>query len=79
MTYLIILYATYIGEKPSKKAMYDAEDYPSAVASFHGYMNTYMKDPTVKHVMCTVIDEKGNPRKTEYFDREVKTDGSTED
>lgn len=69
MKYLIVLYATYNTEASPKKALYEAETEDAAVASFHGYMSTYMKDTTVKHVLVHVVDESGNVIRSESFDR----------
>lgn len=69
MKYLIMLYATYNTEVPAKKGMYEAETEADAVAAFHGYMSTYMRDETVSHVLVHVVDEKGKVLRSESFYR----------
>lgn len=69
MKYLLILYANYNDEKADKKAMYELSSATEAVASFHSYLGTYMKDETVAHVMVMAIDANGMVVKKESFDR----------
>lgn len=69
MKYLIMLYATYNTEVPAKKGMYEAETEADAIASFHGYMSTYMKDATVAHVLVHIVDTEGNVIRSESFTR----------
>lgn len=56
MEYLVILYVTFNNESPTKKAMYTYVTDTEAIATFHQQVGNYMKDTTVKHLMCVAMN-----------------------
>lgn len=71
MKYLIVLYAQYNNGTADKKAIYEVADKDEAVASFHGYMSTYMRDKTVKKVTVIAMTENGGIERDETWERTV--------
>jgi len=69
MKYYVILLAVYNNGTADKKAIYECETEADAVASFHSYMGSFMKDTTVKHLNVMAINNNGGIYQNEIFDR----------
>lgn len=69
MKYFVILIASYNNETADKKAIYEYEKEVDALANFHSYVGTFMKDTTVKHFCIMAINSNGGVYETEVFDR----------
>jgi len=69
MKYLVILYAKYNNGTSDKKAIYEAITSSAAVALFHSYMGSYMKDDTVDHVLVMAVNSDGGILNSESWTR----------
>lgn len=69
MKYYVILLATYNNGTAPKKAIYEYDTEADAVANFHSYMGTYMKDATVHHVCVMAINDEGGIYENGVFTR----------
>lgn len=69
MKYYVILLATYNDGKADKKSIYECKDENDAVATFHSYMGTMMKDETVKSLNVRAINDRGGEYENGIFER----------
>jgi len=69
MKYYVILLASYNNGAADKKAIYEYSSEQEAIANFHSYMGTYMKDATVQHLNIRAINDIGGEYQNEVFDR----------
>lgn len=70
MKFYVILLATYNDGKADKKSIYECKDENDAVATFHSYMGTMMKDETVKTLNVRAINDNGGEYENGVFTRE---------
>lgn len=69
MKYYVILLVTYNDDKADKKSIYECKDENDAVASFHSYMGTMMKDETVKTLNVRAINDNGGEYENGVYTR----------
>lgn len=57
-----------------KKSIYEVEGYDSAMASFHSYLATDIKDKNVLSVFVMVTETNGNVIRNEYWQESPNAD-----
>lgn len=67
MKFYVILLATYNDGKADKKSIYECKDENDAVATFHSYMGSMMKDETVKTLNVRAINDNGGEYENGVF------------
>lgn len=70
MKYYVILLVSYNNGTADKKAIYEYATESEAIANFHSYMGTYMKDATVSHLCVMAINNDGGVYETGFFTKE---------
>lgn len=72
MEYYLVQVQQFNDGKAEARGLFAYAKYEDALAAYHSVMFSSISDPTIKSVLCEIINETGRQERYEYWVRPVE-------